>query len=476
MIATMLALSLSLGAPQIWQEKAKGAPPVVALPDFRALAKESLPAVVNITVEQKVRHSRGQGHSPYGQDPEEFFERFFGQRIPREFKNRGIGTGFVISADGYVLTNNHVIENADSIKVRFPDEVSSDEYNAKLIGTDPRTDVALIKLETKRTFTALPLGDSSSLQVGEWVVAIGNPFGLSHTVSAGIVSAKDRRDIDPGGRGGLYDFIQTDAAINPGNSGGPLLNLRGEVIGINAAINASGQGIGFAIPINMVKAEIMDLKDKGRASRSWLGIQMQRMTAALAKSYGLERPQGAVVAEVVDNGPAQKAGIVAGDVLLEFDGKPIRDTTDLSLMAAQAGVNKPVSVNVLRDGKKRDIKVMLGEYPSEGGVIAGNGSGEDDVEKGSAGLGLKVSDLSQDLRDRFNVKDKQGAVVVEVDPSGPAAEAGLRAGDLVVKLNDRPLANARELSKSVKAAKSGDMLRLLVKRGQGSLFVALPKP
>lgn len=465
---------LTTGVAPLWSEKPKGAPPMVALPDFRQIVKEALPAVVNITVEQRVKLSRGRGYSQ--DDLNDFYERFFGQRIPPEFRNKSVGSGFVISPDGYVLTNNHVVENADSIKVRFPDEVSTDEFNAKVIGTDARTDIALIKIEAdKRTFTALPLGDSASLQVGEWVVAIGNPFGLAHSVSAGIVSAKDRRDLMPNGRQGLFDFIQTDASINPGNSGGPLINLRGEVIGVNAAVNASGQGLGFAIPINLAKAEIMDLKDKGRASRSWLGVQIQRMTAQLAKSFGLEKTQGAIVTEVVPNGPAAKGGVLAGDVILEFDGKPVRESTELTLLAAQAGVGRNVSVLVLRDQKKKDIKVTLGEFPSNEEVVASQ-NGEEDPERGQGALGLKVADHTQDLNERFNIKEKNGVVVVDLDPNGPAAEAGLRQGDVIVKVNDKTIASAKDLSKLVKGSKTGEMLRMLVKRGEGSLFIALPKP
>ncbi|MCC6809623.1 MAG: Do family serine endopeptidase [Deltaproteobacteria bacterium] len=461
------------GVAQLWQEKAKAAPALVTMPDFRTLAKEALPAVVNITVEQKIRQSRGR----LGQqdDLNEFYERYFGQRIPPEFRNKSVGSGFVISPDGYVLTNNHVVENADVIKVRFQDEVSTDDFTAKVVGADARTDIALLKIDAKRTFTALPLGDSASVQVGEWVMAIGNPFGLAHSISAGIVSAKDRRDLAPNGRSGLYDFIQTDASINPGNSGGPLLNLRGEVIGVNAAVNASGQGLGFAIPINLAKAEIMDLKDKGRASRSWLGVQIQRMTPQLAKSFGLERTQGAIVTEVVANGPAAKAGLQPGDVVLEFDGKPVRESTELSLLAAQAGVNKAVTVVVLRDQKKKDIKVTLGEFPQNDEVVAQTGV-EEDPEKGSGALGLKVADQSQDLRERFNIKEKNGVIVVDLDPQGPAAEAGLHPGDVIVKVNDKPIGGVKDVSKIVKGAKSGEMLRMLVKRGEGSLFIAFSKP
>lgn len=476
LFAAVLA-SNTAHADKIWTEKPKGAPLLATVPDFRELVKQSIGAVVNISVEQKIVRSRGrQGDGQM--DPNEFFERFFGGggggmggRMPRPIS--GAGSGFVISADGYVLTNSHVVENADKIRVKFPEDTGGDEYSAKVIGADARTDVALLKIEGgKGSFAALPLGNSAELAVGDWVLAIGNPFGLAHSVSSGIVSAKDRRDVRPGGRQGLYDFIQTDASINPGNSGGPLLNMRGEVIGINAAINAAGQGLGFAIPVNMIKSVVSDLKDKGRVSRSWLGVLIQGMDQKLAKSFGLDKPQGALISEVVEGGPSAKAGITAGDVILEFDGKPVRESSELPLLASQAGVGRAVPVLVLRDGKRQNMKVTLGEMPSQE-QLATNGEGGDAA---GPSIGVTVSDITPELKERFDLKEKAGVVITQVEPGSPAEEAELRAGDLVIKLDGKAVTGRKDFVAAVKAAKSGDVLRLLVKRGASSLFVAMPKP
>lgn len=461
-------------AAAVWTEKPKGAPLLATVPDFRELVKQSISSVVNISVEQKAAKlsRRGPGEP---MDPNDFFERFFGgggggpQRVPRQ--GQGVGSGFVISADGYVLTNSHVVENAEKIRVKFPEDSGGDEYAAKVIGSDPRTDVALLKIEgTKTNFPLLPLGNSAELAVGDWVLAIGNPFGLAHSVSAGIVSAKDRRDVRPGGRQGLYDFIQTDASINPGNSGGPLLNMRGEVVGINAAINAAGQGLGFAIPVNMIKSVVTDLKDKGRVSRSWLGVIIQGMDQKLAKTFGLDKPHGALIAEVVDGGPSAKAGIVAGDVILEFDGKPVRESTELPLLASQAGVGRAVPVLLLREGKRQTLKVTLGEMPS-GEQLASN-----DPEGNGPSLGITVSEVTPELQQRYEIKDKAGVVITAVEPGSAAEEAELRPGDVIVKLDGKAVTQRKQFVQAVKDTKSGEVLRFLVKRGGSALFVALPKP
>ena len=378
-----------MSAGQIWTEERQGCASLLAsVPDFRKLVKESIGAVVNVSVDGKAK----------GGDQEELLQRFFGQRAPRKQLQHGLGSGFVISSDGYVLTNAHVVENADTIKVKFPDDVSGDEFRAKVIGIDKRTDVALLKIEAKRTFPFLALGNSSELQVGDWVLAIGNPFGLSHSVSAGIVSARDRRGVFPEGRQGLYDFIQTDASINPGNSGGPLLNMHGEVIGINAAINPAGQGLGFAVPINMAKNVIGDLHDKGHASRAWIGVQIQGMDGKLAKSFGLDHAQGALVADVVSGGPGERAGLRKGDVILEFDGKTVHDQSELPLLASQGSVGKSVPLSVMRDGKKQIVKVTLGAMPGEKGEIAA-AQADDQLQ-----LGLRVQDITPQLAERVRAR------------------------------------------------------------------------
>lgn len=460
MTAMLLVPLLLLNAGQIWTEKPKDAPLLANVPDFRKLVKESIGAVVNVSVDGKAKSN----------DQEELLQRFFGQRAPHKQLQHGLGSGFVISADGYVLTNAHVVENADVIKVKFPDDVSGDEFRAKIVGSDSRTDVALLKIDAKRTFPFLALGNSSEMQVGDWVLAIGNPFGLAHSVSAGIVSARDRRGVFPDGKQGLYDFIQTDASINPGNSGGPLLNMRGEVIGINAAINPAGQGLGFAVPVNMAKGVIGDLHDKGHASRAWIGVQIQGMDGRLAKSFGLDRATGALVADVVPSGPGEKAGLRKGDVILEFDGKIVHDQSELPLLAAQGTVGKTVPLSIQRDGKKQVLKVTLGEMPGEKEIVAAT-----EVED-KMSLGMRVQDITPQLAEKFELREQTGVLVSEVVQGSGAEEAGLQAGDRVTELNGKALTSTKVFVAAVRSAKSGDVLRLLVKRGEGSLFVALAKP
>ncbi len=329
-----------------------------ARPDsFAAIVEAVKPAVVNISTTQA---ARGQG--PRGADPfREFLERYFGESLPREEPRQSLGSGLIVEPDGYVLTNNHVVENASKIMVRLSDE---EEYEARVVGRDPRTDLALLKIQARRRFPAVKLGDSDGLRVGDWVLAIGNPFGLEQTVTAGVVSAKGRVI----GAGPYDDFIQTDAAINPGNSGGPLFNTRGEVVGVNTAIfsqTGGSVGIGFAIPINLAKELVPQLKAKGRVSRGWLGVAIASVTPDVAKKLNLQTRAGALVAEVVQRGPAALAGIRAGDLIVGFDGKRIERANDLPRLAAKASAGSQVEVQVLRAGKEITLRVKLGELPEE---------------------------------------------------------------------------------------------------------------
>lgn len=461
-------------ASPLWMSKAGSSAPLVNnLPNFRPLLKESMPAVVHIFVDQKVK----QEDSRLRFGPFEFLNPFLGPQgrhgpgSGREFRQQGSGSGFIIHSDGYILTNYHVVEDAQSIKIKFLEEVSAEELTAKVIGSDPRTDIALLKIQSKRLFPALPLGDSDEAQVGDWAVAIGNPFGLDHSVSVGIISAKGRRDVMPQGRPGLYDFIQTDASINPGNSGGPLLNLRGEVVGMNAAINASGQGIGFAIPVNLIKNVVSDLKEKGKVTRSWLGVYVQRMDDKLAKSYALERPQGAIVSEVVDASPAQKAGIQAGDVILEFGGKAIKTHSDLQFLAGRAAVGQMVELVVLRDRQKRTLKVKMQEIPQDQNSPEAARSAS-----GVAELGCELNDLTPELRQRYQLQAKAGAVVTEIASDGAAEEAGLQVGDVILKVGDEEIRSAKQLPNILKKSASGDTLRLIVMRQKSTLLIGLVKP
>ncbi|NIW11368.1 MAG: Do family serine endopeptidase, partial [Gammaproteobacteria bacterium] len=325
---------------------------------FSQLAEKLKPAVVNISTTMVVKQQpsfRGRP-SPFGeQDPfREFWEKFFGGEMPRERETRSLGSGFIINKEGYIVTNNHVVENAREIIVTLHNEK---DYKAEVIGKDKKTDLALIKIEAEEDLPVAPLGDSDKLGVGEWVLAIGNPFGLAETVTAGIVSAKGRVI----GAGPYDDFIQTDASINPGNSGGPLFNFWGEVVGINTAIIAAGQGIGFAIPINMAKEILPQLKEKGRVTRGWLGVGIQGVTSQLAESFGLEEKKGALVSQVFKDGPAEKAGIKQGDIILEFDGKEIKDFGDLSRIVASTPVGKTVTIKVFRNGKVIPLQATVAE-------------------------------------------------------------------------------------------------------------------
>ena len=482
-LALILGGALSAAAPaaaettRLWQERGPGGVPLAQVPDFRALAQQVIPAVVSIGVEQRVKMAPGMpggrmGPGGPGQDPFDFFHRYFGGDIPREYHNRGLGTGFVIDANGLILTNFHVVEDADSIEVTLTGADGTEhKVNAKTLGTAPEYDVALLQTDAKLTTTLAYLGDSDTTQIGDWVMAVGNPFGLSHSVSVGIISAKERREIAPSGRHGLYNFLQTDASINPGNSGGPLVNMRGEVIGINSAINAAGAGIGFAIPINMVKEMLPDLKSKGRYTRSWIGIKIQALTPELAQSYGLKKTAGALVSEVVPGGPAAEAQLKEGDVILTFDGKELRSSSDLPLFASMAGVGKKVPLKVWREGKELAVQVKLSEFPDDA-VARGAAPGAAD----SGELGMVVADITPALQQQLGLEAARGVVVKDLEEGGVAARAGLRPGDVVQSINGKDITSARTMAELVRKAKAGDMLRLKVSRQGAGMFVAIRKP
>jgi serine protease Do len=468
MVLTALHLlsSAAFADTSLWTER--NGPPRVAIPSLSPLVAESEAAVLSINTEVTTQSSV---------DPRAF--RFFGLDVP-DFKQRGQGTGFLIHPDGYALTNHHVVEGATRIRVQVGRR--SEVIEARVVGTDPRTDVALIQLDGKNPaggpWPHLPLGNSETLQVGDFVVAIGNPFGLSQSVSMGILSAKSRRDIAPSGRQGLYDFLQTDASINPGNSGGPLLNLAGEVIGINSAVNAAGQGIGFAIPINLVKQLLPDLKEKGHVQRSWIGVAVQRVAPEIAQGLGLDRPRGALVSQVVPGSPGYKAGLKPGDVITRFDGKLIEDSTDLPLLATTAGIGRTVQLELVRDGEVRSARVTLAALPGD------QDDGRDDRAQAAdrsdgkgARLGLRVGTLDDELRARLDLPARQrGAVITRVAPGGVAQAAGLQPGDVIVEVNGRAIVDADGFFNAVAAVKSGKLLKILVIRNGTTTFFAIPKP
>jgi serine protease Do len=450
--------------------------PAVQLPDFAGLAEHVAPSVVNISSTQEVKGSTGPGFGPGGpggpggqggeDDPfHEFFgpfERFFGPQRRAPYKAKSLGSGFVIDASGYILTNNHVVENADEIVVKLP---TGKEFKAKVVGRDQKTDIALIEIHGASDLTPVQLGESDDLKVGQWVVAIGNPFGLENTVTAGIVSAMGRHINQ-----GPYDnFIQTDAAINPGNSGGPLLNTRGEVVGINTAIFSRGGGnigIGFAIPINLAKEIVPQLKEKGHVTRGWLGVMIQKVTPDIAESLGLADAKGALVADVVKDGPAEAAGIKQGDVIIEYDGKPVTDSAELPLLVARTPVGKTVKVKALRGKETETFNIKIQELKEEETAQAGSGTTED--------LGLAVQTLTPELAENLGLdRSTKGVVVTQVDPGGPAADAGLRRGDVILEVNRQPVKDVDAYRKALKAVGKGKSVLFLVRRGDNTIFLAV---
>jgi serine protease Do len=431
--------------------------------NFSDLAEKVRPGVVNIQVVKKIknidfgfRHFSG---IPFGEKNPfgDFFGPFSEENPPRGFEERGVGSGFVMNRDGYILTNNHVVENADQIKVKL---ANGKEYDGKIVGRDPKTDLALIKIKASSDLQPLNLGNSDNLKVGSWVVAVGSPFGLEQTVTAGIVSAKGRVI----GSGPYDNFIQTDASINPGNSGGPLINMKGEVVGINTAIIASGQGIGFAIPINMAKEIAPQLQEKGHVTRGWLGVSIQEVTPALAKSFDLKEKKGALVAQVISGSPAEKAGIEQGDVIVEFDGKEVTDSKDLPRMVASTPIGKAVTIKLLRNGKALDRQVKVGEM-------------EEKVEVAKApshkSLGITVQNLTPEIARGLGLKKDTGVVVTRVEPGSPAADAGIQTGDVVQEVNRKPVKNVEDFVQKVDKAKGQDNVLLLIQRGQNNLFAAV---
>jgi serine protease Do len=434
---------------------------------FADIAEAVKPAVVNISTKQKV-HTRGvpklgPHQGPFGEnDPfSQFFRHFFDQQ-PHDLERQALGSGVVIDKDGSIVTNAHVVQGADEIVVKFEDET---ELPAKIVGMDEKTDIALLEVKGASNLKPAVLGNSDPLRVGDWVLAIGNPFGLSETVTAGIVSAKGRVI----GEGPYDDFIQTDASINPGNSGGPLVDMHGQVVGINSAIlsrSGGNIGIGFAIPINLVHKIIDQLREHGKVVRGWLGVSIQEVTPDIAKSLDLEEAEGALVADVVAGGPAEKAGLKVGDVILKFDGMKVDSAHQLPTLVAGTTIGKEVDVEVLRDGHKKTISVTIGEMPAEQTAAS--------TEKSMGDWGLAVADVTPKIAEHFGLEPgSKGAIITDVDDDSPAGRAGLRAGDLVMRADHKEITSAAELRKALaEASDSGHILLLIQRQGQ-TFFVAL---
>ncbi len=420
------------------------------------LAEKLSPSVVNIIV-------------TYGNDDE--IQRLLGKEDISGPTAMAQGTGFIIHPDGYILTNNHVVEGASKIKIKLLDNT---EYEGHVVGLDPQIDVALVKIDSKRKLPAIGLGDSDKVRVGEHVIAIGNPLGLSHTVTTGIISALGRRDL--GIEDDAYsDFIQTDASINPGNSGGPLIGLGGEVIGINTAINRNGQGIGFAIPINMVKKLLPQLAQNGYVTRSWLGIRVQQLDGKLAKTFGLSRPTGALVTEVIDNSPASKGGIHSGDVILTFDGTQLKNSDQLPWLSSTAGVGRTVDVELLRHKKRQTLHVKMEELPNQEHPKIPTASSVAPKRPTNADFGVRVKALTASLARQLGAADTNGVVVTSVDQQTPAKGAGLRQRDVITEVGDAKVTDSKDFDKALGHFATGDIVRLKVVRGGRVVYIAVEK-
>ncbi len=430
---------------------------------FRDAAKSVSPAVVYISTVYTVKGIPDQLQKFFG---EEFFRRFFGGTPEKqERQRRGLGSGFIVNQEGYILTNSHVVEKADEINVMLPDKR---EFTAEVIGTDPKSDVAVIKIDAEKTLPVVELGDSETAEVGDWVLAVGNPYGLSETVTAGIVSAEGRANI---GIVDYEDFIQTDAAINPGNSGGPLVNSRGEVIGLNTAIfSRSGgyQGIGFAIPINMARDVMDSLIAHGRVIRGWLGVVIQPVTEKIAQSFGLKEAKGTLIGDVLKESPAEKAGLQRGDVIISFDGKAIETPNELKNIVARTEVDKTVPVKLIRDGEQKTLKVTVGEQEPE--KMAQK---EKEKESPSARFGLHVQELTPQIAQQLGYTKAKGVVISQVDPGSPADEAGLQRGDLIQEVDRQKVTSVSEYRNQLSSIKKDESFLLLVRRGKNTLYVVV---
>ncbi|HEY7726324.1 MAG TPA: DegQ family serine endoprotease [Anaeromyxobacteraceae bacterium] len=484
-IATALAIALGCSSngradpgaqkPPIWREGGGTPLPAAAVPGAASLAplvKAVKPAVVNVSTTTVIKnpHPFLRGPRPGDDDDEPDFFRFFGPG-PREYKGQSLGSGFVINPDGYVLTNNHVVQNASDIKVRLAD---GREFEAKVVGRDAATDVALLKLEKASGLSTVPLGDSDSLEQGDFVVAIGNPFGFRESVTFGVVSAKDRTLTG----NAFDDFIQTDAAINQGNSGGPLFNMKGEVVGINTAIISPqlGQGLGFAVPVNTAKALIPQLLDKGRVARGYLGVSVQDLSPELAQAFAAPTgTKGALVQSVMPDSPASRAGVEAGDIVVQVNGKAVDGAGPLTRAVSSVRPGGKADLVLLRSGHRKTLAVTVAPRPDEDRLARGTESDEDQEggrpARKDEKLGLRVAPLTPELARELRVPDERGVVVTGVTEDGPADRAGVRRGDLVIEVNRKPVRTVDELGSAVGKLKAGELALLRVRRRDQALFL-----
>ena len=468
-VAALVALSPHFGFTKVskapvWTERPAAQGPQTPAPDWVSLSKGAKPAVVNISTSRRTpgRAIPDLEGRPGERSPEDFFKRFF-EEAPRR-PVRAVGSGFILSADGYIVTNNHVVEDATGIQVKLAD---GRELAAKVVGRDPKTDLALLKVEATG-LPVIPVGDSNALQVGEPVMAIGNPFGLEQTVTTGIVSATGRVI----GTGPYDNFIQTDASINPGNSGGPLINARGEVIGINTAIfsqRGGSVGIGFAVPSSLAKSVITQLVEHGKVERGWLGVSVQPLTKELAKGFKRNDAAGALVASVVAGSPAERAGVKPGDIIVEFAGKKVAKSGDLPSLVAEARVGNDVPVVVVREGKEVRLTARIARLEEEEAAKVA------DVEvDGKNKLGLSVQPLTPPMASELGLQVREGVLVRDVAAGSRAGEAGIRAGDVIVEVDRQPVRTVEELKAHVDNQVKGAPMVLLIRREGGTMYVAIP--
>lgn len=479
-VATAVAAALQLTVPNAPVSAAVAPRALTAqTPDsFADLVKEVQPAVVNIATTSRI-HMGGPGaipefRFPEGSPFERYFREFFEHGAPGQPgsgplpKARALGSGFIISADGYAVTNHHVIHNAEEITVTLH---NGDHYPATVVGRDVKTDLALLKIDTGESLPYVEFGDSDSARVGDWVIAVGNPFGLGGSVSAGIISARGR-DIQSGP---FDDFLQIDAPINRGNSGGPLFDRQGKVIGVNTAIfspSGGNVGIGFAIPSSLAKTVVASLKQNGRVDRGWLGVHIQEITGEIAQSLEMDDTQGALIAGVEPDGPADSAGFRTGDVILEFDGKPVEKVKDLPRIVAAANASDTVEVRVLRDGEEKTIEVTIGRMPNDDGPAS---NAPADKSPGAGKLGLALAPLTPETRQRLRLPDStEGVVIADVERNSPAAREGIRPGDVIKRVGSRKVTSPGEVAEAVKDYADRKAVLLLISRQGNDRFIAVP--
>jgi serine protease Do len=449
-------LMLASSAPVVHAAASRNAPA-----SFSDVAKKVSEEVVNIQVVTTTQIGGMQRFQQYfnpwggqGNSQEDFFERFFGDSMPREYQQSSLGSGFIVGKDGYIVTNNHVVDGADEIKVTLK---NGKEYSAEVVGTDSNTDIALIKIEPEETLKVAELGDSDTLNVGDWVVAIGSPFGYEQTITAGIISAKGRVI----GAGPYDDFLQTDASINPGNSGGPLIDMDGKVVGINTAIVDIGTGIGFAIPINMAKGIVEQLKSNGEVTRGYLGVTIQDISKETAQYQGLKDSKGALVAGVTPGDPADKAGIKAQDIIIELNGKTIEDTRDLTRLVAEIPVGDTAEVVVQRSGKTKKFKVEIAKRPEN--LTAGRDDNRRETPTQS-NLGIRVTEITPNMVNRYGLSETEGVIVSQLAQNGKAAAAGLQTGDIIKEINHEAIKTVEDYNEALRKADPGETLSIWIFR------------